>query len=192
MEPSRLPTVLAAFDGPWWVAGGVAIELFCGHWIRDHLDIDVEILRGDAARLHAALPGWELHAAHRGRLSAWTPELPLHANSLWARPGPGAPWAVQFLLAAATNTSNGAQRWAYRRDPRITYDLAQVGWIAHGASVVSVQQPELVLLFKSAAPRPQDDHDLSHAADLLTTHQRRWLRHAIRLAHPDSKWNRLL
>lgn len=152
LEPSRLPTVLAAFGAPWWVTGGVAIELFCGHRIRDNLDIDVEILRGDAAHLHAALPGWELHSAHRGRLTAWTPDLPLQANSLWARPDPDAPWAVQFLLAATTSTINGIRRWAYRRDPRITYDLAQVGWSPHDACGVSVQQPELVLLFKAAAP----------------------------------------
>lgn len=100
LEPLRLPTVLAAFHGHWGAAGGVAIELLCDHRIRDHLDIDVEILRGDAA--------------HRGRLTAWTPRLPLAGHQPLGRPRPRHPWTARFLLAATTSPINGARRWAYR------------------------------------------------------------------------------
>lgn len=36
------------------MTGGKAIELFCGHQVRDHLDLDIEILRSDATRLGTA------------------------------------------------------------------------------------------------------------------------------------------
>ena len=35
----------AAF--PWWIAGGLAIELFVGRALRPHADIDVLLLRKD-------------------------------------------------------------------------------------------------------------------------------------------------
>lgn len=37
----------AGFPGPWWIAGGFAIELATGRAIRPHDDIDVGLLRSD-------------------------------------------------------------------------------------------------------------------------------------------------
>jgi hypothetical protein len=178
----ELPALLARFARPWWVAGGVAIELFCGVRFREHGDLDVEILRPDAAELVAALPGWELHDAVRGSgLIRWQPGAPLLGNSLWARPGPDRPWAVQFMLAH----TEGPNRWVYRRDHRVGRPVTELGWTAGGLPVL---RPEVELLYKSVGPRPRDDEDLDHALPLLGGEQVRWLAEAVATAHPQSPW----
>ncbi|HEX5293738.1 MAG TPA: amino acid transporter [Streptosporangiaceae bacterium] len=61
-EPAPLAEVAAIFaalPGPWWIAGGHAIELAVGRPFRAHADIDVLVLRKDHLHLQAALRGWE-------------------------------------------------------------------------------------------------------------------------------------
>jgi hypothetical protein len=71
----------------------VAVELFRGTGFRDHGDLDVEILRTDAAELAAALPGWELHdTPGGGELVRWPGDAPPVGNSLWSRPGADRRW----------------------------------------------------------------------------------------------------
>ena len=41
--------------------------------------------------------------------------------------------------------------------------------------------PEIVLLYKSKAPRPTDEADVRMALPALTTEQREWLRLAIEM-----------
>jgi hypothetical protein len=45
--------------------------------------------------------------------------------------------------------------------------------------------PEIVLLYKSKAPRPTDEADFRVALPALTTEQRDWLRLAIAEMRPD-------
>lgn len=75
--------------------------------------------------------------------------------------------------------------WRYRRDPRIA-----LPWSSAVANVrgVPTGTPATQLLWKARDPRPQDEHDLSVADGLLLPKQRRWLRMAIRIAHPHSPW----
>jgi hypothetical protein len=174
---------LTRFARPWWVAGGVAVELFCATGFRGHGDLDVEILRTDAAELAAALPGWELHdTPGGGELVRWPGDAPPVGNSLWSRPGPDRPWAVQFMLAHTA----GPDRWVYRRDHRVGRPLAEIGW--RGAAGLPVLLPEVELLYKSAGPRPRDDQDLDHALPLMDPDALAWLAASIATAHPSSPW----
>lgn len=64
-EPLPPGGVVALFHGrtsraPWWIAGGYTIELFVGHPLRDHGDIDVLLLRGDQGVVHDVLAGWDI------------------------------------------------------------------------------------------------------------------------------------
>lgn len=105
-EVAELPALPAGLARPWRVAGGVAVELFCAVRFREHGDLDVEVLRADAAALAAALPGWELHdAVGGGELTRWQPTststTPCRGWARrrcagWRRPvataHPGSPW----------------------------------------------------------------------------------------------------
>jgi hypothetical protein len=54
--PSDAQTVLAGYDGAWWIAGGWAIEAFTGVR-RKHEDVDVSLWRRDIERLRIHLKG---------------------------------------------------------------------------------------------------------------------------------------
>ena len=53
---------------------------------------------------------------------------------------------------------------------------------------VRVLAPEIVLLYKSKAPRPADEADLRAARPLLDAEARAWLRTAILRATPAHEW----
>lgn len=65
-DPASLAEVADPFcdlTAPWWVAGGIAIELAAGHRIRDHSGIDILLLRRDQRAAQQALPDWQWWAA---------------------------------------------------------------------------------------------------------------------------------
>ena len=55
----------------WWIAGGVAIDLFLGWSSRIHEDVDVELFRRDRDILHDAFAGWEIHAVSDSGRRRW-------------------------------------------------------------------------------------------------------------------------
>ena len=44
---ASISELMRGFDGPWYVAGGWAIDLFLGRSTRAHSDVDIAILRRD-------------------------------------------------------------------------------------------------------------------------------------------------
>jgi hypothetical protein len=177
LAPGEVAELLAGFPGPWWIGGGVAIDLWLGRTTRPHKDVDVVVLRRDQAALRDALPAWDLHVAHEGTLDPWDGrrlELPL--SGLWARRNAHGPWELDLLLM-----ETDSDRWLFRRDPSISLPLAQAG-DAH------VLAPEIVLLYKAKAPREHDEADFAAAAPELPEPRRRWLRDAIAHVHPGNPW----
>ena len=150
-RPDDLRAIMSAFDAPWWVAGGWAIDLFVGRQTRPHGDLDIEILRRDQHLVQEALPEWEHHGADAGTLSRWSSgaTLPDTVNSVWSRPAATAPWAIQFMLAAADG-----DHWVYRRERRVRRRLTELGWTT--STGTPVLAPEIELLYK-AKPAAQKD-----------------------------------
>ncbi|HEX6372507.1 MAG TPA: hypothetical protein VF006_26540 [Longimicrobium sp.] len=185
--PPEIHAVTAALrdlDAPWAVAGGWALDLALGRVTRAHADVDVAVFRDDQDALRAALPGWDFAAVVGGRLAPWERgarlELPVH--EVHARPPTGAPpFALELLL----NERDGAD-WVYRRDPAVRLPLARA--LRPGPGGVRVLAPEVVLLYKSKAPRPADEADFMVARPLLDAKGRAWLRDALLRARPDHPW----
>lgn len=178
---------LRAFERPWAVAGGWALDLALGRVTRSHADVDVAMFRDDQAALRAALPGWRFEIASGGVLAPWATdtwlELPVHevhASPPGARGGrPGRP--LEFLLNERAESD-----WVYRRDLAVRRPLAQT--IVEVADGVRVLAPEIVLLYKSKAPRPVDEADFRAARPLLDMESRGWLRAAILRDRPGHAW----
>jgi hypothetical protein len=90
-EPASLMEVAALFSrcaSPWWIAGGHAIELAAGRTLREHVDIDVLLLRRDQQAAQTVLAGWEWWAAGPpGILRPWAPGETLRAavHDIWCR-----------------------------------------------------------------------------------------------------------
>lgn len=182
-EPAPLPEVVAAFagfPGPWWIAGGYAIELAVGAPYREHGDIDVLLLRRDQLAAHATLPGWQLWAADPpGTLRPWPAgeTLPPYVHDIWCREHADGPWRVQLMLDESEGTD-----WVSRRDPAVRRPIAQLG---RTAGPVPYLAPEVQLYYKARARRPKDERDFAAVLPLLDPAARSWL--ATRLA-PDHPW----
>jgi hypothetical protein len=183
-EIHAVAAVLRDLEAPWAIAGGWALDLALGRVTRAHGDVDVAVLRDDQGALRAALPGWDFAAVAGGVQAPWEPgarlELPVH--EVHARPPAGAPpFALELLL----NERDGAD-WVYRRDPAVRLPLARA--LLPGPGGVRVLAPEVVLLYKSKAPRPADEADFLAARPLLDAAGGAWLRGALLRARPDHPW----
>ncbi|MEY2397366.1 MAG: 2-amino-4-hydroxy-6-hydroxymethyldihydropteridine diphosphokinase [Actinomycetota bacterium] len=167
VTPSDAAAWFAHWERTWAIAGGWAIELFVGHPVRVHADLDVAIARADASALRAFLePEWELFSAHRGRLSVWDGELrPDGGHQLWCRRRGGALWEFEVVFE---DIRNGVLH--YRRDPAITVPMTDA--IAFTDDGVPYLAPELQLLYKSAHPRARDEIDFAAAAPRLPVAER--------------------
>lgn len=182
-EPISIDEAAARFAGfgaPWWIAGGHAIELAVGRSLRPHGDLDVEILARDQARLADALPGWELAVAHGGELAPYRTPIAVGSGSLWARPRGRSAWALEILLS-----DSDGECWRYRRDARVIRALADTTTVTRG---IPHAVPELVLLFKAKAPRPNDELDFDATVQGLAPAARGWLAEALATAHPGHPW----
>jgi len=185
-EPIALDGLARLFrqvDAPWWVAGGVALDLFVGRPTREHGDLDVEILRRDLSDFAGAIRGWSLFQAKDGRLrrhDAGEP-LPDGVNGLWCRPTDDAPWVLELLLADADGDA-----WRYRRDHRISRLIAEVG-LATDERIPFIA-PEIQLLYKSKNPRATDQTDIETVLPLMNESQRAWLASALGTTRPGHTW----
>lgn len=175
--------LLEPIDAPWWIAGGLAIDLFVGRCTRPHEDIDVQILRGSEPAIARQLDGWELNTARDGRLTPWSPEDNAHA--IWCRPSPTAPWALELLVADVVE-----DRWVYRRDPRVSRFVEELGHRTPDG--IPFMRPEVQLLFKSKAVRSRDEADFRVALPLLDDAARAWLHDALTIVAPAHPWLQLL
>ncbi|HYJ69964.1 MAG TPA: hypothetical protein VEX15_20105 [Nocardioidaceae bacterium] len=182
--PTQTATVLADWPGPWWVAGGWAVEAFSGSE-RAHEDIDVAIFRRDVNLLRDYLePAYHCWAVGSGQLrpldDKW-PDMPDWADQVWLREHAWQPW-----VADVVTTSDEDGRWVFRRDPTFTAPLDDVTWV--DADGVRYLNPEIALAYKAKLARPKDDADLAATVPLLDDRQRTWLRDLVHRLYPDHRW----
>jgi hypothetical protein len=177
---ARAATVMATYPHPWWIAAGWAIDLFLDEASRPHQDVDIAVLRRDQEALRRHLSGWSLRKAAHSTLEMWRPdeilEPPLH--EVHAEKDAV---ELEFLL----NEAEG-DRWLYRRNPKISMPLDTLTRRTRGG--VPYLCPEVVLLYKSKAPRRIDQEDFRRTVTLLNPEAVNWLRAAIRAEYPDHEW----
>jgi len=174
---------MSAVDVPWWIAGGWAIDLFVGAQTRAHKDLDVGILRADAPRTVAALPGWEFFEAKDGVLSTLTRGTPPRAgvNSLWGRRAGEPRWELELLL----DDSDGSD-WSFRRDSSIRRPFAAALRCARDG--IRYLAPEIQLMYKARDLRPEDQADFEQAVPRLDRVAAEWLRNCLSRLYPQHPW----
>jgi hypothetical protein len=187
LTPQEGSNLLRGLPAPWWVAGGWALDLFLGRATRSHKDLDIGILRKDAAIVLAALPGWEFFEAKDGAVTQLVkghvtrPEV----NSLWCKRANAGQWELELML----DESDG-QLWVFRRDARITYPLSSA--IRRNPEGIAYLAPEIQLLYKARATRAQDQADFSHVVPHLDRDAQTWLRESLASMDPEHAWISML
>ena len=181
--PEDAAELFAGYPGPWWVAGGWAIEAFTGRH-RPHGDLDPSIPRADLPLLLDHLAGrLDVWAADNGTLRPLLHRddgVADECENVWLRASGGEPWQFDVILMHTT-----PERWTFKRDHRIGLPFEQILWRRDG---ITYLRPEIQLLHKARGLRPQDQADFDSCAPLLPEDARAWLREALGLAHPGHPW----
>jgi len=179
-ELTAIFDILRPFRGTWAFAGGWAIDLWLGRRTRPHADVDVAMFRDEQRLLRDTFEDWQFSTAHSGGRLPWPREqvlyLPIH--EIHATTPDGA--KVEFLLNERRGNS-----WLFRRDTSIK--LAMERAIRHEQNI-PVLAPEIVLLFKSKAPRRVDQADFDSALPALDDDSRSWLRSALARMDGQHPW----
>jgi hypothetical protein len=188
--PVDAAALFAGYPGRWWIAGGWAIEAFT-EIQRKHGDLDPSVPRSELPLLRRHLTDrLDLWAADQGSLRPLIPEdaaddqLPASCENVWARPSGRDPWEYDIILMDAA-----ASTWTFKRDRRISRPLDEIVWSRDG---IRYLRPEVQLLHKANGLRAKDQVDFDATVPLLDAQDRRWLREAMILAHPDHPWIDLL
>ena len=174
---------MIGYEGPWWIAGGWAIEAFTGIQ-RQHGDLDASIPRADVVAFHEHVaPRLHVWQADKGSLRPMTSSadpLPDTCGNLWLRASGSDPWEYDFLLMTVESG-----QWTYKHDGRISLPLDDILWLDQG---VRFLRPEVQLLHKAPGLRAKDQADFESCLPLLEPSDRRWLQEALEIAHPRHPW----
>ena len=184
--PADVAALFDGYRGRWWIAGGWAIEAFCGV-ARDHGDIDPSIPREELPALRRHMAGRiDLWAADQEILRLLLPgdadddELPMRCENVWARAGGADPWEYDIILMDVRDDT-----WVFKRDARITRPVEEIIWTQDG---IDYLRPEVQLLHKARGLRAKDQQDFEAVLPRLAVGDRTWLRTAIELTDPGHPW----
>jgi hypothetical protein len=181
--PEIVQSLMREFEPDWFIAGGWAIDLFLEKTTRVHDDIEIAIFRKDQLALQEFLRGWNLQIAANGALSEWKKdeflELPVHAIHCFSESA-----ELTFLEVLLNESGNGV--WQFRRHRQITKPLPEV-YLTNNAGIKFLC-PEIVLLYKSKAPREKDEQDFRAAMERMSPESKKWLKSALLTCHRQHPW----
>lgn len=182
-------TAMNAFERPWCLAGGWAIDLWLGRLTRAHASVAVAVFRDDQIALRDFLgAGWRFSvppAAGERAAQPWRHDrqmlmLPVTTIHAVSPPSRGRR-QVDFRLNECDTVD-----WFDPRDAAVRWPKEQ--WSVRGAFGVPALAPHLALLRQSRSRRPQDDLDLRSALPELAPELRSWLADALRRTSPGHPW----
>lgn len=183
LTADKLAGVFGPLGVDWWVAGGIAIDLFVGRKTREHGDIDIAVLRRDVGALRQFLPAWDVCIAHRGALLPWHgAALAAEHHQFWVRRPDAQAWSFEVLLE-----NSAGHDWVYRREPNIHRPIDTIGRCSADGAPYLV--PEICLLYKSAgASIDRNEADFKSVLPELDNAGRTWLRDALTIVSPEHPW----
>lgn len=172
---------MEAYDRPWGIAGGWAIDLFVGRVTREHSDIEIAILREDQHRLKNLLYDWSFKKVVKHQFVDWgseTLELPIHELH-GTHQGYGD--QLELLLNEVDN-----DQWIFRRDARISFPSSALFLKSpHG---IPFLHPAIVLLYKAKNTHAKEHADFLAVKDLIGKEDQEWLCDALKVHVPGHLW----
>ena len=181
LPADEVAALLSGLTVPWWIAGGLAIDLFVGRETRSHGDTDVLVRRDDQLVVQTYLSDWDLNKTQQPGLKPWPPgEFQARPfDDIWCRRTPDSPWSLQLMLL-----DTDGDRWVFKRDPSLGGPLARIG--RRTPAGVPYLAPEIQLLYKAKAETLDKDRaDFDVAVPLLDARARRWLTRCLERRFPE-------
>ncbi|MBW9086391.1 amino acid transporter [Rhizobium wenxiniae] len=182
-NPYELAARLKDLSLPWCVVGGWALDLWHGHQLRDHEDIEFTILRDDFAAFRACLADMRFYSVQDGQIEYLAPDEQPEPDvfQIWCEEIASRTWRADMMIEPGT-----LDRWVYKREPSISAPRKEM--VARTADGIPYLKPAAVLLFKAKYLRPKDEADFEHALPKLTQEDRAWLRSLLEILHPGHVW----
>ena len=174
---------MAAFERPWLLIGGWAVDAWLGRQTRDHPDVDIGYFREDEQRVFKLLDGWHM-AAHD------TPAA--DHDDQWDGDALGFPAHIHARRDGMPELDLNANEregdlWVVNRAPPLTVSIGDA--IRESGWGVPTLAPELVLWHKGRPEiRERDHQDFAALLPTLTTAQRTWLREALAAIDAEHAW----
>ncbi|MFG1945746.1 nucleotidyltransferase domain-containing protein [Nonomuraea sp. NPDC048826] len=185
-RPVQVAERLHGTNTPWCVAAGWALDLFRGGQSRPHHDLEIAIPASAFSDIRHRFPELAFDAVGSGWV--W-PDADAEAlavtHQTWVRD----PASGQFLFDVFREPHEDGT-WIYRRDERLRLPYDAI--MERTADGIPYLIPELALLFKAKAPRPQDQADFDGVLPLLGPTRRDALRGWLELFHPGHPWSATL
>lgn len=183
LDAASVADLLADAPVRWWLSEGSAYDQWHGEPLRVRDRTTISVVGSTLGELVDALPeGMSLWLAAGDELVAWE-DLPPDADILAVQVFDEAmdAWVLQVNLEDGT-----ADRWVYRRDPRL-----QLPWDRAVLDVdgVPTGAPEVQLVWKALRPDPDDEADKDVVLPALSEDAREWWEKAILSIHPHSTWS---
>lgn len=170
--------VYSLFQGasfPWWIAGGLAIELAVGRTIRSHGDIDVLVLRRDQGLVRNILADWDCWAADPpGHLRPWGVKetLSFGVQDIWCRKTENDSWQLQLMIDESDE--NG---WVSRKDPNIKLSINEITHVT--VSSIPYLAPHVILFYTAKNPEGKHQIDFDALIQNKVPFDRTWLLQSV-------------
>lgn len=182
LSVSEIVKIFAEIPVTWYIAGGWALDLYCGKQSRKHEDIDVTLLRDEQVTAFQSISKeWQLYKAEKGKLARWEEgEFLTATKDIWVTKDNSSPWAFQIMLVDVNQDS-----WIYGREKSICRPRTDV--IAKTKEGIPYLKPEIQLLYKggSSEIREKDHQDFLTVYPLLTPQAREWLKDSLNKQFPE-------
>jgi len=183
LDAASVADLLADTDTRWWLSGGSAYDQWRGEPLRERDRTTISAVYSSVGGLIDALPdGMTAWVTDGDDLVAWA-DLPEDADVHTVRIFDDAmdAWVLQINLEDGT-----ADRWVYRRDPRL-----QLPWERAVLDIdgIPTGAPEVQLVWKALRPYPEDEADKDIVLPALPEEARAWWEKAILSIHPHSTWS---
>jgi hypothetical protein len=181
LSVSEIDAIFSEIPVTWCIAGGWALDLYCGKQSRKHEDIDVILFREEQLTAFQHLSkGWHLYKAEQGKLARWEEgEFLTATKDIWVTKDSSSPWAFQIMLIDVNQDF-----WIYGRDKSIYRPKTDI--IAKTKEGIPYLKPEVQLLYKggSSEIREKDRHDFLTVFPLLKPQAREWLEASLKKQFP--------
>jgi hypothetical protein len=189
LTPDAVAGLFADAAFPWWIAGGIALELAVGREVRNHSDIDVLILRPHHLDARRLLANWDCWVADpSGSLRPWSVDTKLEGrvHDVWCREERNGDWRLQLML-----DETDGDVWISRRDGAIQAPMRSLTRMTAGG--IPYLAPHVQLYYKAKGLREKDEIDFKAVMEAGVAMDREWLRHAIAHSYgTEHPWLQLL